>query len=55
MLVHKHAQQLVAYHEYMQPCTQWQVPRKMVNFNPGLSQILSKVFLSKSMQLELKN
>ena len=29
------------------------VPRKMVNFNPGLSQILSKVFLSKSMSLEL--
>ena len=29
------------------------VPRKMVKFNPGLSQILSKVFLSKNMQLEL--
>ena len=25
----------------------------MVKFNPGLSQILSKVFLSKNMQLEL--
>ena len=25
----------------------------MVEFNPGLSQILSKVFLSKNMQLEL--
>ena len=28
-------------------------PRKVVKFNPGLSQILSKVFLSKNMQLEL--
>ena len=25
------------------------VPQKMVKFNPGLSQILSKVFLSKNM------
>ena len=25
------------------------VPRKMVNFNPGLRQILSKVFLSENM------
>ena len=25
------------------------VPRQMVKFNPGLSQILSKVFLSKNM------
>ena len=25
------------------------VPRKMVKFNPGLSQVLSKVFLSKNM------
>ena len=39
--------------EYIQPRAQWQVSPKMVN--PGLSQILSKVFLSKSMQLELKN
>ena len=30
------------------------VTRKMVNFNPGLSQILGKVFLSKNMQRELK-
>ena len=29
------------------------VPRKMVKFNPGLSQILSEVFLSKKMQFEL--
>ena len=29
-------------------------PRKMVKFNPGLSQILSKVFLSKNMSLEVK-
>ena len=29
------------------------VPRKVVKFNLGLSQILSKVFLSKDMQLEL--
>ena len=29
------------------------VPQKMVNFKPGLSQILSKVFLSKNMQFEL--
>ena len=29
------------------------VPWKMVNFNPGLRQILSKFFLSKDMQLEL--
>ena len=29
------------------------VPLKMVKFNPGLSQILSKVFLSKNMLLEL--
>ena len=29
------------------------VLRKMVKFNPGLSQILSKVFLSKNMSLEL--
>ena len=29
------------------------VPRKMVKFDPGLSQILSKVFLSKNMSLEL--
>ena len=29
------------------------VPRKMVKFNPGLSQILSKVFLSKNTWLEL--
>ena len=28
------------------------VPRKVVKFNPGLSQILSKVFLSKNMLLE---
>ena len=27
----------------------------MVKFNPGLSQILSRVFLSKIMQLELTN
>ena len=25
------------------------VPRKIVKFNPGLSQVLSKVFLSKNM------
>ena len=31
------------------------VPRKMVKFNPGLSQILSEVFLSKKMQFELRN
>ena len=30
------------------------VPQKMVKFNPGLSWILSKVFFSKNMQLELK-
>ena len=29
------------------------VPQKMVKFNPGLSQILSKVFLSKNVSLEL--
>ena len=29
------------------------VPLKMINFNTGLSQVLSKVFLSKNMQLEL--
>ena len=29
------------------------VPQKMVKFNTGLSQILSKVFLSKIMSLEL--
>ena len=29
------------------------VPRKMVKFNPGLSQVLSKVFSSKKVQLEL--
>ena len=29
------------------------VPRKMVNFNPGLIQFLSKVFLNKNVQLEL--
>ena len=29
------------------------VPQKMVKFNPGLSQISSKVFLSKNMKLEL--
>ena len=29
------------------------VPRKIVKFNPGLSQILSKVFLSKNTWLEL--
>ena len=29
------------------------VPRKMVKFNPGLSQISSKVFSSKNMQLEV--
>ena len=29
------------------------VPWKVVKFNPGLSQILSKVFLSKNTQLEL--
>ena len=29
------------------------VPRKVVKINPGLSQILSKIFLSRSMQLEL--
>ena len=29
------------------------VPRKMVKFNPGLSQILRRVFLSKNMSLEL--
>ena len=29
------------------------VPRKMVKFNPGLSEILSKVFLFKNMLLEL--
>ena len=28
---------------------QGQVPQKVVKFNPGLSQILSKVFLSKNM------
>ena len=28
------------------------VPRKMIKLNPGLSQILSKVFLSEDMQLE---
>ena len=28
------------------------VPRKMLSFNPGLSQILRKIFLSKIMQLE---
>ena len=29
------------------------VPRKIVKFNPGLSQVLSKVFLSKNILLEL--
>ena len=33
-------------------CQQGPVPRKMVKFNPGLSQILSKVFLSDKMQLK---
>ena len=33
--------------------SQGPVPRKMVNLNPGLSQILSKFFLSKDMQLKL--
>ena len=28
------------------------VPLEMVKFNPGLSQILSKAFLSQNMQLE---
>ena len=31
------------------------VPRKMLQFNPGISQILSKVFLSENMSLELTN
>ena len=30
-------------------------PQKMVKFNPGLSQILSKVFLSKNMQFKFTN
>ena len=29
------------------------VPRKIDKFNPGLSQILNKVFWSKNMQLQL--
>ena len=33
-------------------CQQGPVRRKMVKFNPGLSQILSKVFLSDKMQLK---
>ena len=35
-------------------CHMGPVPRKMVKFNPGLSLVLSKVFLSKDMRLELK-
>ena len=35
--------------------SQGPVPRKMVKFNPGLSKISSKVFLSRNMQLELTN
>ena len=41
------------YGNASQSCIQGPVPRKMVKFNPGLSQILSKVFLSKNMLLEL--
>ena len=33
--------------------SQGPVPWKMVKFNPGLSKILVKVFLSKNMQLKL--
>ena len=35
--------------------SQGPVPRKMVKFNPRLSKISSKVFLSRNMQLELTN
>ena len=35
--------------------SQGPVPRKVVKFNPGLSKISSKVFLSRNMQLELTN
>ena len=37
------------------PKTLGPVPRKMVQFNPGLSQILSKVFLSENLSPELTN
>ena len=42
----------VKYKDLVLP-TRGPVPRKMIKFNPGLSQILSKVFLSKNMQLKL--
>ena len=43
---------------YIRAAHTWQpelgpVPRTMAKFNPGLSQILSTVFLSKNMLLEL--
>ena len=40
-------------YEWFSPKALGPVPWKMVQFNPGLSQILSKVFLSKNMLLEL--
>ena len=39
---------------YDAPLVLGPVPRKVVKFNPVLSQTLSKVFLSKDMQLEQK-
>ena len=38
---------------YDAPLVLGPVPRKVVKFNPGLSQTLSKVFLSKNMLLDL--
>ena len=42
-------------YEWFSPKALGPVPWKMVQFNPGLSQILSKVFLRKNMSLELTN
>ena len=42
-------------YEWFSPKALGPVPWKMVQFNPGLSQILSKVFLPKNMSLELTN
>ena len=40
-------------HLVQDPVFAFRVPRKMVKFNPGLSQISSTIFSSKNMQLEL--
>ena len=36
-------------------CHQGRVPRKMVKFNPGLSQILSTILLQRASNSSLKN